>query len=209
MYPMDILEDVSVLCINHLYNPDLFFFRALQWSVSTRRSFTSQGCHLFSYGESSSVFVSSKNLMHPSRRLQGSPVRITVTLSFAKKHKRPFIEAIIVLDRTCETSWSWKSGRKFCQETVGTDYFSINTRGKSLRLEAMAIDENVKMRRFVFEVRRSVSRHASYLCPPQKTGGRKIPKRGGNAASKTNRLHAPQTEMKGHQNRQKDMCGTP
>ncbi len=49
------------------------------------------------------------------------------------------------MDRTGETSWNWNTGRDFCQQIVGTDYFSINTRAKSLRLEAMAIETNVNM----------------------------------------------------------------
>ncbi len=59
-------------------------------------------------------------------RLKDSPVRIYDHFLLAKKHKQHFIEAIIVADRTGETSWNWNAGREFCQQIVGTDYFSIN-----------------------------------------------------------------------------------
>ncbi len=50
-------------------------------------------------------------------------------------------EAIIVVDRTGQTTWTWEEGRDYCINQIQSDYFIINTRSKALRLEALAIEK--------------------------------------------------------------------
>ncbi len=57
--------------------------------------------------------------------------------SYRDKSKEPFS---FPFKAVC-AKWTWNKGRKYCKNEIGTDYFAINTKSKSLRLEALAIEE--------------------------------------------------------------------